>query len=370
MLGLLPLAMSLTAPALRAQQSSSERSALGTQDSARSSPASDSAWALGVLDALATKAPVPASTSAGLPAAVGFPQSFGAMMTALQDATMGMIKGCNYEKYLALADSLASVMSTYSDLTQGPPGRRWAVPFVDGISMLFRAAATMTTRRSAAAAQQALAYQLEHTCNAVVQADQATREFQLLKAAGRNIERTVAKLVDEFSLSMVHVPSANTTILQGKWDRLYTAAAPRTRSAPDSLWEAVDTTLNVSLAASEDMHGALDSLSALVRSTEAEMLLLAEPDSADPTRWTCPDGYADPNDPTTKRYGAVPVCGPAAAERQAQAIAHLELLKTQIRMLQVGAESRQMQVEAARLMTDTEGRKVTAANRTQSVLAW
>jgi hypothetical protein len=289
-------------------------------------------------------------------------------MATLRTAAMGAIRGCDYGKYLALADSLASAMATFRSLDAPAPGKSWAVPFLDPLTMLFHAGSLVAAKQSAQANHDGLAYQLEQVCNAVVQSDQGRRQTQLLQVLSTNIGVNLSWLLGGARRSTATVPGANYATVQASWANNYTAAAPITHSPLDTLWQAVDTTLKTTLSASAAMNTALDSIAGQLRITEQEMLLFAEPDSTDPTSLSCPTGYPDPNRPDADVVGGKVVCGPATPERQAQVVAHLELLKTQIRALQLTADSRSLEVESVGLMSDNEGRRITELNRNASAL--
>lgn len=295
---------------------------------------------------------------------------FTSLMSTLHSNALGMIRGCDYERYLKLADQLASVSQSFKSIDGGGPGTRWAVPFLDPISMIFRAAGSLATKQTAQAEHQGLAMQLEQVCNAVMQADEVARQRQLLQIATRNIGVAINWLMRDLSTPSGTVPGADAPHVNAQWATWYTRAAPTTGSPHDTVWAAVDGTLQSTLAASTAAHGAIDSIAARATQLEGELLLLADPDSTHAGQWTCPTGYPDPNRDDVTFYQGQRVCGPATPERAAQVTAHLEVLKTELAGLRTSIEGRNAEVASVQLLTESEGRRVTEFNRAVSVLSF
>lgn len=288
----------------------------------------------------------------------GTPPGNDAEQAALRSSATAMIKGCRYFTYLQQLDSLAGLMARFQAMDVGQPSGSGKTPFLDPMSMLFRKAGVMADRAISRAEHVALAYQLEQVCNVVVEADQMARQVGQLRRAARAIERPFDWLLRELNVGLTTLPGSNRLSVQADWMRLYTSAAPKTFTPMDTLFIAVDTTLREAVSFGGQTLSVLDSMTRSLKDVQQAMLLFAEPDTIDPTRWMCPDSYPDPNDASRPRYGGTPICGPAAPERQGQLAAHLELMQTQLRGLQMSAEARNLTVEAMRLMSDNEHRRL------------
>lgn len=275
----------------------------------------------------------------------------------LRERAMGVVKGCNYTEYLELANKVKSGWAAYENWNSWNQAREWAVPFMDMVSMLVRSGSVVAAKKSAETEAEGLVYQLEQVCNAVAQADEINRQYQILAAGSLHIDRALKWLTDATDDLFETAPgSARDRVLE-QWATLYDEAIPSLGTMQDSLWLLVSSTLHSTLQATGDLHAALDKVQKDINETRDALILTADTDSRT-GRFTCPEGYPDPNRAGVEYHNGRPVCGPVGPERSQQLLAQIELLKTQLKAIQLAADARGLEVDAVRLMADNYQRRM------------
>lgn len=318
----------------------------------------------------APPAPVDSPSLLSQPARAAGPQALSAdeAWSWAKERAMGVVRGCDYTEYIRLAEQVKSGWEMYSDWNSEQQVRRWAVPFMDMVSMFLRGGGTMAAQKSAEIEGEGLIYQLEQLCNAVAIADDANRQYQIIKAGRFNIDGALDWLIDwaDQDDGRSPTPGGDRAHALETWAETYENAVPAVGGKQDSLWRAVNGTLRETLAASEDMHLALEAVFEDINEIREEMILTAEMDGEG--EFVCPEGYPDPNRSDVEYHDGIPVCGPVGPERSTQLLAQIELVKTQLRALQMAADARGLEVDAVRLMADNYQRRMNHSTTVMSTV--
>jgi hypothetical protein len=300
---------------------------------------------------------------AGGPQGVGIPGvDLGNVLERLRENAMGHIKNCDYVHFLNVASSMGQAWDGLRSLSDLGDLRKTAAPFMDIMTMLFRGAGVAAARKSAEAETTNLLWTLEQVCNTVVQADEVNRTFQVIRNGQVNIGNALNALFAEFRGTS---PGADDRrLMLARFKDVYVNSVPAVGGPQDSLHIAINTTLENTLLEAAEMDSVLTRIEAQVVESRRDLFLLAQPDSANSARWTCPEGYPDPNAPATRRDDRTgrPICGPCPPERCQQVTATLELLKTQMQAIQLKSDARALEVESVRLMADNQHRREKAYN--------
>jgi hypothetical protein len=299
----------------------------------------------------------------GGPQGVSIPGvDLGDVLGRLRENAMGHIKNCDYVHFLNVASSMGQAWDGLRSLSDLGDLRKMAAPFMDLMTMLFRGAGVFAARKSAEAETTNLLWTLEQVCNTVVQADEVNRTFQVIRNGQLNIGNALNALFAEFRGTS---PGADDRrLMLARFKDVYVNSVPAVGGPQDSLHIAINTTLENTLLEAAEMDSVLTRIEAQVVESRRDLFLLAQPDSANSARWTCPEGYPDPNAPATRRDDRTgrPICGPCPPERCQQVTATLELLKTQMQAIQLKSDARALEVESVRLMADNQHRREKAYN--------
>lgn len=299
--------------------------------------------------------PSQSDTTPDLQMAAG-PQAIGGgAWDFLKERSMGVVKGCNYMEYINLANRVRSGWEAYRQWDSWKQARDWAVPFLDLLSMLYRAGGVMAAKKSAEYEGEGLIYQLEQLCNVAAQAYEINRQHQILEAGRLNIGNALDWLVDATDDLFKTPPGSARDRVLAQWAMLYDDAIPSLSTQQDSLWKLLSGTLRETLQASDDLHQALEKVQQDINVLRDSLFLRA--DYKD-NKWTCPEGYPDPNRPDVQYYKGSRLCGLVSPERSQQLLAHIELLKTQLKAIELAAQARGLEVDAVRLMADNHQRRM------------
>lgn len=306
------------------------------------------------------------------PALVSGPQliSGSDVVNKLKEQALGVVRGCNYTEYLELAQKVKAGWSMYKDWNDWNQVKRWAVPFMDLVSMFFRAGGVIAAKESAEKEGEGLIYQLEQLCNVVVQADEINRQYQIIKSGNLNMGNALDWLLDLANQKLAEriQRRAEERYIREHWVDLYDQAAPPMTPALDSLYRMMSEALRDAFAVSAEIEEALDQIDQDLEKARKDLLLKAEWDNGK-KKWTCPEGYPDPNRQGVQYLDGHPICGPVGPVRSTQILAHLEVLKLSIRSLELRTHARGLEVDAIGLMADNVERKSRLYTRAQGMLA-
>jgi hypothetical protein len=330
--------------------------------------------ALGVALALAPHARLAAQTAPGAgadPAAgSGGPQmapsvpGLDKIMTSLRDKAMGMVEGCDYQKYLDLANGLAGESALMKGLTD-KLNKDYAMPVMDPVNMFSRLGGTKATQEATKAESESVLYMLESTCNAVRQADELNRQLQVVEAGRVNVGNAIGFLADQVQIKLFPIDEDVKT--QERKARVTADAAvmfkalhPEQVARQDSAWVVISDKLTETLKLGDEYNTALDTFGKQIERMRKDLYLYPEREEM---KYKCPEGYPDLNqmderDRPVDHEGTV-VCGPATPERSTQLTAHFAQMSSQVRVIEVKVMNQTMQVEAVRLMGDNSSRKQT-----------
>jgi hypothetical protein len=271
----------------------------------------------------------------------------------LKEGALGAIKNCDYQRYLRMATEAGDLWDGMRSLASTTGLNRIDAPFMDLFQLVVRGGASLSAAKSASAETANLLLTLEQVCHSVVQADEMSRQFDLFAAGSSNIGRALNALVAPASAS---APD-DRNLLLARYQDIYVKSIPMVGTAQDTLQMAVNLTLENALKDASDMDLALAAIDEQLRQARRDLYHWATRDTDDPARWVCPEGYPDPDLATVDDVSGAPLCGPCAPERCQQVTAHLELIKTQMRAMQLRSDARGLEVEAVRLMADNQERK-------------
>lgn len=300
------------------------------------------------------------------------PQPASGTLSGLRDAAMGIVEGCDYVEYLQLANEAVEAWGLLSEVGSFEPSRDWALPTMDIIQTLFSAGSVFAAQKSAEAEAEGLIYQLEQTCNSVRQADEVNRQHQLLAAGRLNVGNAIDFALDWMGRERAD-PVSERAVIAAEWTHRYQRSVPPGRASEDTLWSAMNEALQETLETSDQRHAILGDIERRLGEAWVDLLHLATWESsgegdASSEGWTCPEGYPDPGDPevTLDAHEGVPICGPASPERSMQVLTRIELLKTEMKALEMDADGRGLEIESMRLMADNHGRRWDAHARSLS----
>jgi hypothetical protein len=337
------------------------------------------AGTMGLLAAAVPTSPAVAQLAGGGPQQVSLP-GFDDVMGTLRAAALGAVKGCDYAKYMTLANDLykngLTAFESYDRLANNPK-QRWAIPFMDPIADFLRAGEVTAAKQSAKAEAQGLAYTLEQVCHAVVQADDVNRMHNIIKSGRLNIGNAIRFVMDKTAFGVDY--GAGGLRVTADYRALYSSLVPPTRTTADSLFVALDNVMHETLEASNAMAASLDQIEKDLEIARRSLLEYAYQEQSGTTaQWACPEPYKNfrPDQPTTWQWEQdpadnrrKPVCGPVQPERATQILASLEVRKVQLRAIQMSADTRALEVEAAKLMANNHTRKQDAYTHHQTIVS-
>lgn len=295
-------------------------------------------------------------------------QSAEDILGGMKDGILSGDVGCDYAAYMNRIKELKENFTITQGVAIWARNRTYGIPMTDYVSMLMRGASTATAERTAEAENRNLLYQLEQLCQVALQADELNRTRKLVQAGQFNVGNAINFLLDSAAIAITNddlrKDSARVTV---DFQRLYANAAPTSGTNADTLWSAVNGVLEGTMSATNDYLTAIDTIFEQTRRLRRELYLLAERD--DLGKWSCPEGYPDPNNVGVQvdEQTGKPICGPASPERSAQVLAHIELLKVQLQTIQMSAEARTLEVDAVGLMSDNQVRQLSLAARMKAL---
>jgi hypothetical protein len=342
--------------------------------------------------ARANAAPAGAGALSGGPMGAGV-MGAGALdgaLASLKSAAMGAVKGCDYGKYIQLADNLSNYSGSFASLfavTKRPGG--WGIPATDYLGLIFNGATSAASKKTAEAQQQGLVFQLEQVCHSVAQADNMNRQFEIVKAGSMNMGNAIKFLASKLDLHLTKVNGTDKAHLTANWARLYDDVVPNQGGLQDSMYRVVSVTLKQAIDKSNQISLALDSLEVRRKQAEDELDLLAAP-GADTTGgttptaadlaapWKCPVGYPnlhpDVSDPAVRSRVvngvSIPICGPVGEVRAKQINTSLMALDAQANRLKNEADITMLQVDAIRMAGDNQNRKINGFVDNHAVTHW
>lgn len=286
----------------------------------------------------------------------------------LKQKALGVVRGCDYAEYIELAQQVKAGWSMYQNWRDWNQVKRWAVPFMDLVSMFFRAGGVVAAKDAAEAEGEGLIYQLEQLCNAVVQADEINRQYQILAGGSLNMGNAIDWALDFVNMKLEERIRHRAEQRQARegWVDLFDGVAPPMTPALDSLYRLMSDALRESLDVVSEIEAALDQIDKDLEQARKDLILKA---AWKDNRWNCPEGYPDPNRPGVPHLDGYPVCGPVGPARSTEILAHLEVLKLSIRSLELRVHSRGLEVDAIGLMADNVDRRHRSFARSSGVLA-
>jgi hypothetical protein len=173
----------------------------------------------------------------------------------------------------------------------------------------------------------------------------------------------IRQAMRETGLSFGATPGMSTQQLINKWGVIYADDAEGSRLTRDAIYKAGTEAMRDNMIAAAAMKERLDDLERELQDLDAAQTVVAERDSSG--KWTCPDGYPDPNrgdvaHSTHAKTRGKPICGPTTPERARVLIAHAGINAAASTALRLAADARSVRALAVRTAANDESRRSTA----------
>lgn len=241
----------------------------------------------------------------------------------LRNAAQGLAQGCDYMKYLSMADNMYNAFETIKTVevlrkSFNTLGMKAGVPFTDYIKLVMNSVSTRLNNDAAKSLRKGLILTVEQTCANIIQGDEVRRILELTRdgqIGTQNEIPVIAKLFQKEKQAEV-----DTTLKAAVDSAIYqnaTAVVPFTDSDRNDalLMTMVKNAEQVTKFAKLSL-AAIDSVEENLRKIQDEAYLFAEPDQNGVLG--CPKGFPPPRMAPELTRKPKPICGPAGGDRSLQ----------------------------------------------------
>lgn len=285
------------------------------------------------------------------------------VLDRLAESALGFARGCDYSEYLSTAQDIAKGWDVISNLANWRPSTgTTVVPVTDIFSNLLQAGAREAAMESTKKQAEGLIYQLEQTCQMVMQVDETNRIHRIYQAGHFNVGNSLDWLASSVSVPDSVTLGTDEPNLGIDFATRYEAVTPQNDFPNDTIFKAVSQTMYSTLEAADGLLRSLDQIHEEIMTLKDELRLRAVP--GENTAWICPEGY--PGESGFDSASALgletddsgrPICGPVPPARAQQIMAAAEVMKVQLMAIAQSAEARNLETQAVALMADNQERR-------------
>lgn len=249
----------------------------------------------------------------------------GATDDKLRGAAMGLSQGCDYVKYLQIADQMQGAFQaiqsaeTLKGLFSAASVQR-GIPFTDYIKMVMNSVSLRLDNDAAKSLRKGLVLQVEQTCQTVAQGAAMRRILELTRDGQIGANEAIPRLAGVFERSQATAidNSLKASVDSGVYLSARTVVPVSQQDRADSMLmtminNAEQTTRFAALALA-----AIDSIEENLRKISDESFLFATKGTGG--SFACPPGYPAPRLAPELTRRQEPICGPAGADRSLQLI--------------------------------------------------